>query len=315
MPLSEFELIKKLTRDQSYFDKQGIIGPGDDCSVFDGNNLITTDTLIEDVHFSLDYSSFYEVGWKSIAVSLSDIAAMGGQPLVCTVALTVKEGLSDQSLEELYRGIYDISDENGLSIVGGDTTKSGFFSITCTIVGKSISEPILRSNAKSGDCIWLSNKIGLAQLGLDSFRQKNGYNECRVHHTKPHPRLELSKFLAKNNLASSMIDVSDGLFQDLMHIANSSNLSVKLSLESIPSVISYESNKKRFLELCTSGDDYELLFTSAKENTNDLSKRSDLTKIGSIEQRSKKSAIYVDGQEIGELLSQVGIDSLGYKHF
>jgi len=312
MPSDEFELINKIVRDKSYFKKYDIIGPGDDCSVFADNLLITTDTIIEEVHFKLNYSSFYDVGWKSIAVSLSDIAAMCGEPLVCTVALTLREGITEQNIEELYKGIYELADQHALQIVGGDTTKSKVLSVTTTVVGKAISKPILRSSAKSGDGIWLSNKIGLAQIGLESF-VNNEESKYRAFHTRPNPRLGLAKYLAENNLVNSMLDVSDGLFQDLMHLCKDSGLSANIESEKIQALTSFADDSSRFLKLCSSGDDYELLFSSSKENESKLASLDGVAQIGSF--TAGQAEIFLDGVSIQEIMKKSDLKSLGYKHF
>lgn len=314
MLLSEFELINTIVRDQDYFNKYSLTGPGDDCGVFNQNLLITSDTIIEQSHFDLNYSTFFDVGWKSIAVSLSDIAAMGGKPLVCTVALTVKEGISEEEIQEIYKGIYSISDQHNLQIIGGDTTKSKLLSITTTVVGQSINSPILRSSAKAGDVICLSNKIGLAQLGLEAFIEKQN-NEYQIFHTRPNPRLELSTFLAHNKLANSMIDVSDGLFQDLMHVCQSSKLSAKLFSNQIPSEVGFLEDKKKFLQLCSSGDDYELLFSCTEQEYQKITKDNQVYKIGYFEQANNQSEIYLDKSNLKELLAEYRINSLGFKHF
>lgn len=310
--LDEFELIKKITRQQSHFAAKGMIGPGDDCAVFDNGFLITTDTLLEDTHFKLQYSSYYDIGWKALAVSLSDIAAMGGVPIGATVAIQIPETLALTQVEELYRGVYALADKYDVAILGGDTVRSDKLGINTTVVGKALSLPILRSGARDQDDIWLSNQIGLAQLGLDSF-ENNQNIQYRIFHQRPEPRLELAKYLAENKVANSMLDVSDGLFQDLMHICKASSLRASLVLEKIPSAISYLENPELLLKLCASGDDYELLFSANKAYRTQLAKNNSLSLIG--EFSAQEPSIYVGSDNLTEILKKNGISQMGYSHF
>ena len=307
--LDEFSLIAKIVRTKSYFDSKGIVGPGDDCAVFGDNLLITTDTLLENRHFKLEYSSLSDIGWKSLAVSLSDIAAMCGKPEIVTVAIQLPE---DIDIVEIYKGIYELADLFQVEIVGGDTVKSEKLGITTTVVGKTIKRPILRSGAKLNDDLWLSDQVGLAQLGLESF-SNNNYNELRRYHQRPMPHLGVIGLIKDH--ANSMIDVSDGLFQDLMHICNASNLSASIDLDMIPCPIAYSQSKQDFLRLCTSGDDYVLLFSAAKECRENLATSKSFKLIGEFVESTKQPEIYVKSELLTDILRENHIERLGYSHF
>ena len=188
--------------------------------------------------------------------------------------------------------------------------------ITSTVVGKAIAKPILRSGAKSGDDIWISNQIGRAQLGLNSFIANSEKNkQFRKYHCCPEPRLELAAKLAQDNLASAMIDVSDGLFQDLLHIAEASNLSAQIELLSISAPITFDSDAENFLKLCSSGDDYELLFSASSQNRSKINAIGGLSLIGQFRKPDSSASIYLGSEEIHAFLGRYGIKQLGYCHF
>ena len=294
--LGEFGLIRLLTGPGEGLLSPGMLGAGDDCAVIpfselgqsnaSGSLLVTTDVLVEGRHFRRDFTSAEELGWKALAVNLSDIAAMGGAPKAAVITLQLPPDSSPSWLEEVYRGIYQLAEITGVSIVGGDTSSASEFSIGISVLGFTNSKPILRSGAQPGDDVWVSGQIGGAFLALQHFNGKLSLSQDRIRSlaprlNRPEPRLKLGQRLAG---VTAMIDVSDGLIQDLGHIAERSGVSVELDVEQIPVPEGAPQLGVSALALLTGGDDYELLFTAPPSMQAALSKFLDpgLTCIGRV---------------------------------
>jgi thiamine-monophosphate kinase len=248
---------------------------GDDAAVFTGSGqdrfLATTDVLNESVHFSLDTTTPYLLGRKSLAVNLSDIAAMGGRPLYYLVGLSLPSHIPLDFVRALYRGMQAQARRFNVVLLGGDTVAaSGGLSISITLIGRAHPGRILyRRGARPGDLIFVSGTLGDSALGL-ALLQKGGRVSSRQHlirrHLNPEPRVALGSALAEAKLATSMIDVSDGVAADLGHILSASSVGAELYLEQLPLSRAY---RKQCSRLCadkyapalSGGEDYELLFT------------------------------------------------------
>ena len=268
--MNEFELI------QNYFnwplsDSTIELGIGDDAAIFDldsGYQLVTTtDTLSEGVHFSKDTSP-EDIAHKSLAVNLSDIAAMGATAKYFTLAITLPK-LDEIWLEHFSKSLKELSKKYNVSLIGGDTTR-GPLNITITMMGVvEKSKAIKRSGANNGDNIYISGEIGDAALCLKKINAGEKPHKAElIKLNRPIPRLELGSTL--KGIASSCIDISDGLEQDLSHIIKASKVGAMVDIQELPlsqSMIKYiEHNNDWALPLC-GGDDYELCFT-APENFN-----------------------------------------------
>lgn len=255
------------------FKFKGYKGIGDDCSVVklqEFYQLISKDLLIENVHFSLDFYDFIEIGKKSISVNVSDIVAMGGIPEYFYLGLGFPfKRFSDRDLIELLKGIKEFSELYNIELAGGDLTYSKELVISITIVGRT-HKPIFRSSAKEGDLICISDFIGESALGLNLLkRDKNIDNYYTRKHKTPHINISSSKIVSK--YANSMIDVSDGLLKDLNRILNESDKGAEIYLERIKYSKDFKDICKNYgfnyKELMLSGgEDYVLLFTISKEN-------------------------------------------------
>lgn len=317
--LGEFGLIEYLTNSIK-LDPQ-IIGAGDDCAIipcsFLGGEyfLVTTDSLVENRHFKWEYTSGFELGWKILAVSLSDIAAMGGWPKAVVIAVHLKKDFSVSLLKEIYSGIETLAQKYNVQIVGGDTVESEQNIFSLTAFGVSKKKPICRSGAKAGELLWLSGKIAGAFAGfyllenkISDFPQRE---ELLAAYNKPHPELELGQELLAGDLASSMIDVSDGLFQDALHLAEKSKVKILIDQKKIPLADGLSQLKIDDIRAISFGDDYRLLFTSDKSQEEVLKKKAFL--IGQILplNSDEKPAVYL--QDIKDNIIDVGIK--GYQHF
>ena len=242
---------------------------GDDCAVFD-NYVITTDSLVEDVHFSLSLSSPYQVGVKTGCANLSDIAAMGAKPEFFLTSLSIPQN-SIYFVDGFLRGMEDILEKYSVKLIGGDTTGSeNSIFINAVAIGKTINNPVLRSGAKPGDKVYLAGVPGYSAIGyyllVNNIEIKNPYYAYAVKkHLEPLPQVEEGIIIGENNLATAMIDISDGLSKEINEICRKSKTGCILYSELfiLPEIdiFGFEDLIKYFLH---SGEEYILLFTSEK---------------------------------------------------
>ncbi|MBP5315265.1 MAG: thiamine-phosphate kinase [Muribaculaceae bacterium] len=285
--LGEFGLIDRLTSDIKLINESSVKGVGDDAAVIssaDGESvLITTDMLLEGVHFDLTYVPLKHLGYKSAVVNFSDIFAMNGTPKQIVVSLGVSSRFTVEHISELYAGIKLACSIYGVDLVGGDTTssRSGLvISITC--VGTSPSDNIVyRSGAGDSDLICVSGDLGAAYMGLQLLEREKVASQGRPdfmpkfegkeylveRQLKPEARGDIIKILADNGIRpTAMIDVSDGLSSELIHICTQSHCGCRIYEDKIPidyqtAVMAEELNMNLVTAALNGGEDYELLFT------------------------------------------------------
>lgn len=270
--IGEFELIKWI-ESQVQSSERMSLGIGDDCAIETGQPdqdlLTSTDLLVEDVHFKRQWCSFYDLGRKSAAVNLSDIAAMGGKPGSFYLALARPRDISDEQIKQLISGFIAELDGYGAVLAGGDTcsSKAGLI-ISVTAQGWiERDQAICRNGASVGDAIYVSGTLGDSALAL---RHLLAGEPCDARLAQrfhlPTPRVELGRALIDCHFATAMLDVSDGLLSDLGHILRASAVGAELTLERIPLSEPFRNAVDRDaglidLALC-GGEDYELVFTS-----------------------------------------------------
>lgn len=274
--IGEFGFIKRFANKFDRFIKQDELGIGDDCAVipineFD-NYVITTDLLNEDIHFLKDRISPEELGYKSLAVNLSDLAAMGADPKFSFLSIGIPSHISVEYLDAFMNGFYKLSEKYKMPLMGGDTTKSADkLIINVAVIGQcKKAEMHLRSMAKAGDLICVTGFLGDSAGGLNVIfndLELSPENKHLVHkHHIPEPRIREGMWLAKQKSVHAMIDISDGIASDLTHILDASNKSATIHTEKIPISEALHKaatkNKWNPVELASSGgEDYELLFT------------------------------------------------------
>jgi thiamine-monophosphate kinase len=272
---SENQLIERTRRKiPSYSRGELRLGIGDDAAIFrphgSGEWVVTTDAFLENVHFLVSTHSPKAVGYKALARATSDIAAMGAQPSFFLMNVGLPGHFTGNWYCEFLAGIGQAARRFGLVLAGGDTTKYPQVLINLTILGKvPDGKAILRSGARPGDLICVSGRLGEAELGLRLIQMKlhkqKKWKKFLRKHFQPEPRLELGTWLRKGNLASAMIDTSDGLSTDLGHICEASGVGARIRLRMIPGVAVPEALRKRGIDPALlalhGGDDYELLFT------------------------------------------------------
>lgn len=276
--LGEFGLIEEIK--QGIEVPQGYLGIGDDCAVMPQKSgmetLVSTDMLIEGTHFLMDNISAYRLGWKSAAVNISDIAAMGGRCTGSFLSFALPKGLGKEWTDEFFRGYKEISSLYGCPLLGGDTTSSpDRLCISVTVTGEApAGKSVKRSNAAIGDLICVTGNLGDSGCGLKIILEGSGRDadaeKLIARHYLPMPRVKEGMEIAAAG-ASAMMDISDGIGSDLRHIIEASGVGAEIDTSMIPLSNELKSKCAEYgwdpLELAISGgEDYELLFTISEEN-------------------------------------------------
>lgn len=303
--LGEFGLIKHLTQHITIHNTETIKGVGDDAAVFDSKNqpvLLSTDMLIEGIHFDLSYVPLRHLGYKAIAVNLSDICAMNGVAKQVTVSIAVSNRFSVEAIEELYQGMLLCCNRYKVDLVGGDTTSSlGGLIISISVTGTAEKEKIVyRNGAQENDLLVVSGDLGAAYMGLQILEREkavftenpgvqpdlSGNDYILERQLKPEPRTDIIEELKKLNiLPTAMIDISDGLASEVLHLCDQSKLGCNIYEEKIPidpMTFSRAQDFKLDPTICalSGGEDYELLFTMPIEYHDKIKNHPDFTIIG-----------------------------------
>lgn len=322
--LGEFGLIDRLTRDFPLRNSSSLKGVGDDCAVMqypDTDVLVSTDLLVEGIHFDLTYVPLKHLGYKAAVVNFSDIYAMNGHPRQITVSLAISRRFTVEHMEELYAGIRLACDIYGVDLVGGDTTssRSGLV-ISITAIGDAPRDRIVyRSGAKDTDLICVSGDLGAAYMGLqllerekvasagqkDFVPQFGGKEYLIERQLKPEARRDVIENLAKHGIIpTSMMDVSDGLSSELLHICKASDVGCRVYEDRIPidyqtALMAEELNMNLVTAAMNGGEDYELLFTIPLHAHEEIKEIPGVKVIGHITKPSLGAALITrDGAEI-----------------
>ena len=327
--LGEFGLINHLSKDFELKNETSIFGIGDDCAVIDVGHhfqLLTTDMLIEGVHFDLTYTPLKHLGYKSVVVNLSDIYAMNGLPRQITVSIALSNRFPLEAVEELYEGIRLACTAYNVDLVGGDTTSStSGLCLSITAVGEVAKDKIVyRSGAKEHDLIVVSGDLGSAYLGLqilnrekqvfvsDSKMQPDLQNKDYIlqRQLKPEARKDvIDLFKSKEIIPTSMIDISDGLSSELLHLCANSNVGCAIYEQKIPIDYMAISTAEEFnisAATCAlnGGEDYELLFTISQSHYDAIKDNRDLTIIGHITDVTLGSVLVTEDENHQPLTAQ-----------
>ena len=271
---SEFELIERLSAG-IHLSRRTILGIGDDCAIVSrprGQMLFTIDSLVENVHFDLQWGTPEELGARALAVNLSDIAAMGGRPTACVVNLGVRQGIASRTLERIYSGLRNAAREASTDIVGGNITRARELSITIALTGEAGRGVMRRDAARVGDEVFVTGTLGDAALGWrilagklktrgDAKKNRMAIKYLVERFLRPHAQLYAGQRLAALRPAPAAIDVSDGLMQDLGHIIESSGVGAEIDASRIPVSPAYRALMGgNLVYALTGGEDYELIF-------------------------------------------------------
>lgn len=328
--LGEFGLIDLITgivnrtRDKAASWQHLVLGIGDDAAAWYGDSsiqLVTVDALRQGVHFTLETTPWPDLGWKALAVNLSDIAAMGGLPQYALIALAVPEQTEVEDVLELYRGMTELARKFGVAIIGGDVDQAPLIDISTTIIGRTRGryQPLLtRSAAKSGDKVAVTGYLGGAAGGLEMLTKSLKFdtedvNFLRQAFLRPYPRIAEGQILVDKGVKTAT-DISDGLITDLNHICQASHVSARIEGDRVPVAPAVKTTfGARALEMALSGgEDYELLFTASREIIEQVkaSTSCPVTIIGEVvaDEKNKVSLVDSHGQPV-----QPG--STGWEHF
>ena len=318
--LGEFGLIEHLTKNIELHNVSSIVGVGDDAAIIDHfgkQTVVTTDLLIEGVHFDLAYTPLKHLGYKSIIVNLSDIYAMNATPTQVTLSLGISNRFSVESLEEFYEGVYAACEKYNVDLIGGDTASSqkGFI-ISVTAIGEvSPDRYVTRRGAKKGDLLCCSGDLGAAYIGLLFLEREKriflenpnvqpdleGEDYVIGRLLKPEARKDIIEFLEQNDIQpTSMMDISDGLSSEILHICRQSQLGCVIYEEKIPVNEATRAAAFKF-ELdptacaLSGGEDYELLFTLSQSDYEKIVLNEQISVIGYMTDPSEPPHIITKG--------------------
>jgi thiamine-monophosphate kinase len=294
----ESEIISRIKKRARAHD-QVRVGIGDDAAVINTGGemdlIACSDLMVEGVHFRCEWGEPRLIGHKALAVTLSDVAAMGGAAKFAMISIALPHRLSSEFIAEIFQGIFDLADSCNVSIIGGDTSSSrDSLFIDTSVIGECASgRAITRRGARVGDAVYVTGTLGASALGLQMLVQGNRLADCEdnpaarralMKHLAPEPRLKTGRAIAEMNLASAMIDISDGLSTDLWHILDESDVGAVIRADAIPidesvRALSVKSKIDPLRLALNGGEEYELVFTARPESRSQVAKLSSETGI------------------------------------
>lgn len=327
--LGEFGLIGRLTEKVQLKNASTLVGVGDDAAVLsypDKKIVVTTDMLTEGIHFNLMYVPLKHLGYKSVVVNLSDVYAMNATPRQITVSIAISSKFSLEAIEELYSGIHLACERYGVDLVGGDTTTSMTgLTISVTAIGEAAEDELVyRNGAKVNDLLCVSGDLGGAYMGLQLLERENevykvnpkaqpqfeGYDYILERQLKPEARGDIKALFDTLQIKpNSMIDISDGLSSEILHLCKNSKVGCKLFEDKVPldmqtKKLAEEMNINPLVAALNGGEDYELLFTVPLEVYDTVKKEFDITIIGHITTESEGVNLITTGGSVIPLQAQ-----------
>ena len=331
--LGEFGLIERLTKKIKLFNENTLLGPGDDAAIINSSKeiLVSSDMLVEGIHFDMAFTPLKHLGYKCVIVNISDIYAMNGTPKQITVGLAISSKYTLEAIEEFYDGILLACEKYKVDVIGGDITSCiNGLTISITAIGEAKKKEIVkRSGAKENDLLITTGDLGGAYMGLNVLQREkevwksnpnmqpelDNYNYILERQLKPEARRDVIEFLKKCNvIPTSMIDISDGLASEVFHICTSSNVGCQLYEEKIPIdpqtyQTSMDFNTNPTVSALNGGEDYELLFTINQKDYEKIKNDPNLTVIGHITKKSQGINLIGNGNTSTPLQAQ------GWNHF
>ncbi len=327
--LGEFGLIERLTKNIKIINESTVKGVGDDAAVFDYKNkcvVFSTDLLTEGVHFNLMYVPLKHLGYKAVIVNLSDICAMNAVPRQIAVSIALSGKFSVEAVEELYEGIHLACEKYNVDLVGGDTTSSlTGLTISISVIGDAEKDDLVyRSGAKPNDLLCVTGDLGGAYMGLQLLERENevfkvnnqmqpkleGYDYILGRQLKPEARADIVSAFRKANIKpTSMIDISDGLSSEIMHLCKSSKTGCNLYEDKIPldnqtRKMAEEMSINPLVAALNGGEDYELLFTLPLSDYEKIKNDPDFTIIGHMTEEKEGTNLITAGGSAIELWAQ-----------
>ena len=331
--LGEFGLIERLTKKIKLFNDNTLLGPGDDAAIINSSKeiLVSSDMLVEGIHFDMAFTPLKHLGYKSVIVNISDIYAMNGIPKQITVGLAISSKYTLEAIEEFYDGILLACEKYKIDVIGGDITSCiNGLTISITAIGEAMKNEIVkRSGAKENDLLITTGDLGGAYMGLNVLQREkevwksnpnmqpelDNFNYILERQLKPEARRDVIEFLKKCDvIPTSMIDISDGLASEVFHVCTSSNVGCQLYEEKIPIdpqtyKTSMDFNINPTVSALNGGEDYELLFTINQKDYEKIKNDPNLTVIGHITKKSQGINLIGNGDTSTPLQAQ------GWNHF
>jgi thiamine-monophosphate kinase len=332
--LGEFGLIDRISKKFNAVNPSTLMGIGDDAAVIEVGEdclLISTDMLVEGIHFDLSYTPIQHLGYKAIAVNVSDIAAMNGKAEQVTISLALSNRFSLEAVDAFYEGVKAACENYKVDLVGGDTTSSvSGLIISVSVIGRAKKEKIAyRSGAKAGDIICVTGDLGAALMGLQVLEREkqvflanpqmqpvlDRYDYMVKRLLKPEARTDIVFELEESGLKpTSMIDISDGLASELFHISKNSGVGVRVFEDKLPiDTTAYETAVEFGLDPVTcalnGGEDYELLFTIGQTDFEKIKKHQDIHFIGYVHEKKNENVLITKNGNVVPLKAQ------GWDHF
>jgi thiamine-monophosphate kinase len=306
----EFDLIRRIAGHAQQTHPLIRVGPGDDCAII-GELALSIDASVENVHFRRDWLGAEEIGWRAASAALSDLAAVAAEPIAVLITLALPQEDAGDFAETLMQGAIAAAEAVGASLVGGDVASSEILMIDVVAVGKA-EAPVLRSGAKPGDAVWVTGELGGSAAAVAALSNSMIPNDAaRSRYARPHPRTREAEWLRDRGLLHAMIDLSDGLYGDLAHIAAASSCGIIIDRSAIPIDAPAGANHEQAV---TGGDDYELAFTAADGAVESLQRKFvahfnlPVTRVGEV---TMGNGLHERSQD-GTLHS---VTSRGYQHF
>ncbi len=327
--LGEFGLIDHITKDVKLHHKNTLKGIGDDAAVINHGNIcsiVTTDLLVEGIHFNLIYTPLKHLGYKAVVVNLSDVYAMNATPKQITVSVAISRKFAVEHMEQLYEGINLACEHYNVDLVGGDTSSSlTGLAISITAIGEAKKEDITyRSTAKKNDIVCVTGNLGSAYMGLQLLEREKeifktnpdfnpslkGYDYILERQLKPEARKDIIKILKELKIKpTSMIDISDGLSSEVLHICNKSDVGCKIFQDKIPIDLNTEKMAEEFkieplIAALNGGEDYELLFTIDVKDLEKIKNQASIHAIGHIADKEHGAVMITTGGQSIQLQAQ-----------
>ena len=300
--LGEFPFLSRL-RNRIPTDRRVVLGLGDDCAAvtLSGTTLLTTDALVENVHFRREWTPFSLLGEKAFAVNASDIASMGGEPAFALLSLGIPHTCEVEDLDAFFDGFIGATTACGAALVGGNLSAAPCLMISVTLLGRAPYGVVTRAGARVGDDLYVSGTLGDAALGLRFLQEGRDdpvAQQSKARFLRPSARLTIGREVAARHVVSAMIDVSDGLLQDLGHLCEESQVGAIIEAPALPLSAAYRAliGEQNWSVALTGGEDYELLFSTPVEHhaaIQELARVSDcpITRIGRIVPQSERIAV------------------------
>jgi thiamine-monophosphate kinase len=267
--LGEFPFLRRLQSRVSQ-DARVQLGIGDDCAALSlpGTTLLTTDTLVENVHFRREWTSFSMLGEKAFAVNASDIASMGGEPTFALLCLSVPNDTDVEDLDAFFDGFLHAAEMHNVSLIGGNMSAAPCWMIAVTLLGNAPDGILTRAGAQNEDDVYVTGTLGDAALGLRMLQAQRTGDDAefvKSRFLRPTSRVAVGRALASQHLVHAMIDISDGLLQDLGHVCAASKVGAEIEGERLPLSPSYRAllGEREWELALTGGENYELLFTAS----------------------------------------------------